>query len=557
MRLKCKECKTEYPLEARYVCERCFGPLEVAYRHDRGLDVGRSAQDPGRARRTSGATPSSCRWTPARAVRGSPRAPACPPAARRWSAPTAWPSASAWARSGSRTTPPTRPTPSRTASSRSPLARARELGFEVLACASTGNLANAVAAHAAAAGPRVLRLHPGRPRGAEDPRHRRLRDQPGRRPRQLRRRQPPLHRALRRARLGVRQRQHAALLRRGLQDARLRDRRAARLGAARPRRRPDRLGLAVHEDRPRLRGVDRARACSRASCRPSTAPRPRAARRSRRPSRPGTTSAARSSPTRSPSRWPSATRPTAPTRSSSRAAPAARSTPSPTTRSAPASACWPRRPASSPRPPAASPPRCWRSSPSAATSTPTSASSLHHRRGPQDARRGASGARLPTATRSRSCRPWPAVSPPPAAQADRFEPRQLQPLGPPDHAQQPLRLSPDRDDEPPSRGELLLERDRLGRRRCRHVDRIEGRVPGQAAEPVAAHERHVLDPPPRGCGRPARRARRGARRSDVRGQSRQDRGMPARPGPTSSTRSFNCSASSSVIRATTAGWEIV
>jgi threonine synthase len=32
------------------------------------------------------------------------------------------------------------------------LAKARELGFEVVACASTGNLANAVAAHAAAAG---------------------------------------------------------------------------------------------------------------------------------------------------------------------------------------------------------------------------------------------------------------------------------------------------------------------------------------------------------------------------------------------------------------------
>src|SRR6266704_1273044 len=29
--LKCRECKTEYPLEARYVCEKCFGPLEVAY----------------------------------------------------------------------------------------------------------------------------------------------------------------------------------------------------------------------------------------------------------------------------------------------------------------------------------------------------------------------------------------------------------------------------------------------------------------------------------------------------------------------------------------------
>ena len=29
--LRCKECKTTYPLDARYVCERCFGPLEVTY----------------------------------------------------------------------------------------------------------------------------------------------------------------------------------------------------------------------------------------------------------------------------------------------------------------------------------------------------------------------------------------------------------------------------------------------------------------------------------------------------------------------------------------------
>src|SRR5258708_18923886 len=29
--LQCRECKSEYPLEALYVCERCFGPLEVAY----------------------------------------------------------------------------------------------------------------------------------------------------------------------------------------------------------------------------------------------------------------------------------------------------------------------------------------------------------------------------------------------------------------------------------------------------------------------------------------------------------------------------------------------
>jgi threonine synthase len=29
--LACKECGSEYELEARYVCERCFGPLEVRY----------------------------------------------------------------------------------------------------------------------------------------------------------------------------------------------------------------------------------------------------------------------------------------------------------------------------------------------------------------------------------------------------------------------------------------------------------------------------------------------------------------------------------------------
>ena len=63
-----------------------------------------------------------------------------------------------------------------------------------------------------------------------------------------------------------------------------------------------------------------------ATCPPCTAPRPRAARRSRRPTRPAPTCAARSSPTRSPSRSRSGTPPTARTRSSSPAAPAARST---------------------------------------------------------------------------------------------------------------------------------------------------------------------------------------------------------------------------------------
>ena len=33
--LRCKECGASYPLEARYVCEQCFGPLEVAYDYSR------------------------------------------------------------------------------------------------------------------------------------------------------------------------------------------------------------------------------------------------------------------------------------------------------------------------------------------------------------------------------------------------------------------------------------------------------------------------------------------------------------------------------------------
>ena len=107
--------------------------------------------------------------------------------------------------------------------------------------------------------PRLLRLRPRRPRGAEAARHRHLRHQPGRRPRQLRRRQPALHRARPDPALGLRQRQPAPLLRRGLEDARLRDGRAARLGAARPGRLPDRLGVALHQARPRLPGVARAR----------------------------------------------------------------------------------------------------------------------------------------------------------------------------------------------------------------------------------------------------------------------------------------------------------
>ena len=249
-------------------------------------------------------------------------------------------------------------------------ARARELGFEVLACASTGNLANSVAAHAAALGLESYVFIPAdleeqkvlatgvygtnlvKVRGNYDDVNRLCTE------------------LSRRARLGVRQRQPAPVLRRGLEDARLRDRRAARLGDARPHRRAGRLGLALHEDRQGLRRVARARAHRR-----------RRAGDERRPGRGLLAGRAglRGRPRRLPPGQAGHDRQVAGDRQPGRRAlrararpqdAAARSTPSPTTRSARASACWPRRPASSPRPPAASRPRRSRSSPSAATSAP-------------------------------------------------------------------------------------------------------------------------------------------------------------------------------------------
>ena len=124
---------------------------------------------------------------------------------------------------------------------------------------STGNLANAVAARAAATGHARGDLLPGRARAREVRGDDGLRRDDLRRPRQLRRLLAPRQRARRRGRLGHRQRQPALVLRRGLEDARVRDRRAARLGDARRGRDADRLRRDVHE------GLARASSSSAAS----------------------------------------------------------------------------------------------------------------------------------------------------------------------------------------------------------------------------------------------------------------------------------------------------
>ena len=143
--LKCKECGAEYDLAAHFACDNCFGPLEVAYDHPARRRRG-EAPDPGRlAGHLALRRLPSVRRASRRPAGARPDAAAC--------GPTGWPSGSgSTPRSGSRTTPPTRPTRSRTASSRSPSPRRRSWASTTVACASTGNLANAVAAHAAAAG---------------------------------------------------------------------------------------------------------------------------------------------------------------------------------------------------------------------------------------------------------------------------------------------------------------------------------------------------------------------------------------------------------------------
>ena len=143
--LLCKECKTAYPLEARYVCERCFGPLEVAYGP-------RSTDDVAALRRRIQAGPHSLwRYSDFLPVKSPPQGvlPAgWTPLLRADRLAEQLGLGELWIKNDAAN--PTHSFKDRVVSIA--LARARELGFETIACASTGNLANAVAAHAAAAG---------------------------------------------------------------------------------------------------------------------------------------------------------------------------------------------------------------------------------------------------------------------------------------------------------------------------------------------------------------------------------------------------------------------
>src|SRR5580698_9410355 len=143
--LKCRECGREYPLTANHVCEFDFGPLEVAYDYDRIKQTLTRAAIQSRPK-------SMWRFRELLPVAGDPTVGlevGCTPLikadrlARRLGVRTLW-------IKNDTVNYPTLSFKDRVVSVA--LARAQELGFKTIACASTGNLANAVAAHAAAAG---------------------------------------------------------------------------------------------------------------------------------------------------------------------------------------------------------------------------------------------------------------------------------------------------------------------------------------------------------------------------------------------------------------------
>src|SRR5579872_7497619 len=143
--LKCRECGREYPLTATHVCEFDFGPLEVAYDYDRikrSLTRAAILSRPQTMWRYHELLPVAGEPTVGLEVGFTPLIKA-DRLARRLGIRELWVK-------NDTVNYPTLSFKDRVVSVA--LSRARELGFTTVACASTGNLANSVAANAASAG---------------------------------------------------------------------------------------------------------------------------------------------------------------------------------------------------------------------------------------------------------------------------------------------------------------------------------------------------------------------------------------------------------------------
>ena len=150
--LRCRECHREYPLEARHVCDFCFGPVEVTYDYD---GIRRSV-----TRESIAAGPASL-WRyrdflPCDAGAAVDIGAGFTPLVRAKNLGKALGLNNLYIKND--TVNPTWSFKDRVVAVAS--SRARELGYSKLACASTGNLANSVSAHAAAAGMEAVVLIP-------------------------------------------------------------------------------------------------------------------------------------------------------------------------------------------------------------------------------------------------------------------------------------------------------------------------------------------------------------------------------------------------------------
>ncbi len=143
--LKCRECGREYPLTANHVCEFDFGPLEVVYDYDRIKQSLTKAAIQSRPK-------SMWRFRELLPVAGDPTVGlqvGCTPLIKADRLASRLGIRELWIKNDT-VNYPTLSFKDRVVSVA--LSRARELGFTTVACASTGNLANSVAANAAAAG---------------------------------------------------------------------------------------------------------------------------------------------------------------------------------------------------------------------------------------------------------------------------------------------------------------------------------------------------------------------------------------------------------------------
>ncbi len=142
--LRCRECGHVYPIEALHVCEFCFGPLEVDYDYEGiAAHISRDTieKGPGTIWRYRDLLPVEsdeyvdlgAGWTPLVRARNLAKVLGIGELYIK-----------------NDTLNPTGSFKDRVVSVA--LSKAKELGFKVAACASTGNLANSVAAHAAWAG---------------------------------------------------------------------------------------------------------------------------------------------------------------------------------------------------------------------------------------------------------------------------------------------------------------------------------------------------------------------------------------------------------------------